>query len=58
MPDAERRQPGKCAAAYELLTPVYGWFTEGSDTTDLQDARALLDALASRVADRHVLAGV
>src|SRR5262249_9587986 len=36
---------GKRAAAYDLLAPVYGWFTEGFDTADLQDARALLEAL-------------
>ena len=29
-----------------LLAPVHGWFTEGFDTADLKDARALLDALA------------
>lgn len=32
--------------AYDLLAPVYGWFTEGFDTPDLQDAKALLDKLA------------
>ena len=32
-------------AAHELLAPVYGWFTEGFDTLDLQEAKALLDAL-------------
>jgi predicted ATPase len=36
---------GKCAEAYELLAPVYGWFTEGFDTVDLQEARGLLEAL-------------
>jgi predicted ATPase len=36
----------KRAEAYELLAPIYGWFTEGFDTADLQDAKALLDALA------------
>jgi predicted ATPase len=36
---------GKRAAAYDLLAPVYGWFTEGFDTADLQEARALLAAL-------------
>jgi predicted ATPase/class 3 adenylate cyclase len=40
------QQQGKRAEAYELLAPVYGWFTEGFDTADLQEARALLDALA------------
>jgi len=29
-----------------LLAPIYGWFTEGFDTADLQEARALLEALA------------
>ena len=37
---------GKRAAAYDLLAPIYGWFTEGFDTADLQDAKALLEALA------------
>ena len=33
---------GKRSEAYELLAPVYGWFTEGFDTKDLQEAKALL----------------
>jgi predicted ATPase len=37
---------GKRAEARELLAPVYNWFTEGFDTADLQEAKALLDALA------------
>jgi predicted ATPase len=40
------QQQGKRAAAYELLAPVYGWFTEGFDTADLQEAQALLEELA------------
>jgi adenylate cyclase len=36
---------GKRQAAYELLAPIYGWFTEGFDTADLQEAKALLHAL-------------
>jgi predicted ATPase len=36
---------GKRQDAYELLTPVYGWFTEGFDTKDLLDAKALLAEL-------------
>jgi class 3 adenylate cyclase/predicted ATPase len=36
---------GKRAEAYALLAPVYGWFTEGFDTADLQEAKALLEAL-------------
>jgi predicted ATPase len=38
---------GKRDAARGLLAPVYGWFTEGFDTLDLKEAKALLDALAS-----------
>ncbi len=41
------RDQGKPGEARELLAPVYGWFTEGFDTLDLKDAKALLDALAS-----------
>jgi predicted ATPase len=40
------QQQGKRAEARELLTPIYGWFTEGFDTADLQEARALLEQLA------------
>jgi predicted ATPase len=36
---------GKRDEARDLLAPVYGWFTEGFDTLDLKDARALLDEL-------------
>ena len=36
---------GKCQDAYDLLAPVYEWFTEGFDTADLQDAKTLLDEL-------------
>jgi len=39
------QQQGKRDEARELLTPIYGWFTEGFDTTDLQEAKALLEAL-------------
>ena len=38
-------EQGRRAEARELLAPVYGWFTEGLDTADLKDAKALLDAL-------------
>jgi adenylate cyclase len=37
---------GDRARAAELLAPVYGWFTEGFDTADLKEAKALLDGLA------------
>ena len=40
------QQQGKRAAARELLAPIYGWFTEGFDTADLQEARALLEQLS------------
>jgi class 3 adenylate cyclase/predicted ATPase len=40
------QQQGKRQEAYDLLAPVYNWFTEGFDTADLQEAKALLDALA------------
>ena len=39
------QRQGKRAEAHELLAPVYGWFTEGFDTADLREAKALLDAL-------------
>jgi hypothetical protein len=35
------------ATRQDLLSPVYGWFTEGFDTLDLKEAKALIDALAS-----------
>jgi hypothetical protein len=38
---------GKVQQARELLAPVYGWFTEGFDTRDLKDAKALLEELSS-----------
>jgi class 3 adenylate cyclase/predicted ATPase len=41
------RDQGKRDEARELLAPVYGWFTEGFDTLDLKEAKALLDELSS-----------
>jgi predicted ATPase len=41
------RDQGKRDEARELLGPVYGWFTEGFDTRDLKEAKALLDELAA-----------
>ena len=38
-------QYGLARDARDLLAPVYGWFTEGFDTPDLKEAKALLDAL-------------
>jgi predicted ATPase len=40
-----RRDQGRHAEAHDLLASVYGWFTEGFDTPDLKDAKALLDTL-------------
>jgi predicted ATPase len=40
------QQQGKQAEARALLAPVYGWFTEGFDTADLQEAKMLLEALS------------
>jgi predicted ATPase len=40
------RDQHKRAEAHDLLAPVYGWFTEGFDTADLKDAKALLGELA------------
>jgi predicted ATPase len=41
-----RRDQGKHREARALLAPVYGWFTEGFDTCDLKEAKALLDELS------------
>src|SRR5262249_24475921 len=38
---------GRRAEARDLLTPIYGWFTEGFDTADLQEARVLLEQLGA-----------
>jgi predicted ATPase len=40
------RDQGKMQEARELLAPIYGWFTEGFDTRDLKEAKALLEQLA------------
>ena len=40
-----RRDQGKRDEARDFLAPVYGWFTEGFDTPDLKEAKALLDEL-------------
>jgi predicted ATPase len=40
------RSQGKIKEAHDLLAPVYGWFTEGFDTKDLKEAKALLDELS------------
>jgi predicted ATPase len=39
------QRQGKRTEAHQLLTPIYSWFTEGFDTPDLQEAKALLEAL-------------
>jgi predicted ATPase len=48
------RDQGKRQEARELLAPVYGWFTEGFDTLDLKEAKALLGELASGEAQRNL----
>jgi len=40
------QQQGKKKEAHEMLSEIYGWFTEGFDTKDLQEAKALLNALS------------
>jgi predicted ATPase len=42
------QRQGERHEAYDLLSPVYSWFTEGFDTADLKDAKALLDELKER----------
>jgi predicted ATPase len=39
------RDQGKRQHARDLLAPIYGWFTEGFDTLDLKEGKALLDGL-------------
>ena len=39
------RDQDKCQQAHDLLAPIYGWFTEGFDTQDLKEAKALLKQL-------------
>ncbi len=40
------RTQGRTEEAHDLLAPVTGWFTEGFETADLRDAKALLDELS------------
>jgi predicted ATPase len=42
------QRQGKRSDVLELLAPIYGWFTEGFDTADLQEAKVLLDELVGR----------
>jgi predicted ATPase len=46
------QQQGQVDAARHLLASVHGWFTEGFDTRDLQEARLLLDELTEQCQDR------
>ena len=43
------QQQGKKEEARQLLADIYGWFTEGFDTKDLQEAKVLLEELAEGV---------
>jgi predicted ATPase len=45
-PESAWQRQGKTIEARELLTSIYGWFTEGLDTADLQEAKALLAQLS------------
>jgi predicted ATPase len=49
------QQQGRHVEARALLAPIYGWFTEGFDTPDLQEAKALLEALARSTAPRDTV---
>jgi len=40
------QQQGKTAEAHRMLSEIYGWFTEGFDTKDLQEAKALLEGVS------------
>jgi predicted ATPase len=44
--DRSAQRQGQRAEARQLLAPVYGWFTEGFDTADLKEAKALLQELS------------
>jgi len=44
---------GKRTAAHALLAPIYGWFTEGFDTADLQDAKAMVEELGKAPGEAH-----
>ena len=46
------QQQGKRDEAHEMLAEIYGWFTEGFDTADLQEAQALLEQLGATARDR------
>ena len=39
-------QQHRCDEAHSMLAQIYGWFTEGFDTADLKEAKALLDELS------------
>jgi predicted ATPase len=45
-PESLWQQQGKGDTARRLLEPIYGWFTEGFETADLQEAKALLEELS------------
>jgi predicted ATPase len=56
------RKQGRISEAYELLAPVYNWFTEGFETKDLKEAKALLNQLGAaakpqRLGDASRIAG-
>ena len=50
-------EQGRVRDAHDLLAPVYAWFTEGFDTKDLKEAKALLDDLGERALDAAAVSG-
>src|SRR5262249_2487342 len=47
------QQQGKTKEAHKLLSEIYSWFTEGFDTADLKEAKALLDTLEDREVEKQ-----
>ncbi len=48
------QQQGKQAEAHQMLSEIYNWFTEGFDTKDLQEAKALLEILKAAASSKIV----
>ena len=47
-----RHDQGRCGEARDVLAPIYGWFTEGFETFDYRDAKALLTRLCTKLEPR------
>jgi predicted ATPase len=52
------REQGRRAEARDLLAPVYGWFTEGFDTVDLKDAKALIAQVSAQATSALTTSGL